>query len=131
MEAAWLLLQDAATWESIAGVDRVFDVRRAPDDTLAGYGFEATAAGTRYRGTAVVAESRRPTTMRLDIDAAEVGGWIRTDLRVDGGGVAITVTVRLEARGLLAGMFFPVLRSVVAKGLPTSVEDFAERIAEG
>ena len=127
---AWLRLQQAETWEAIPGVDRVFDARHDESGHLLDYAFEATAGGTRYQGTATVSDAHNPTLMHLDVEASEVSGWIRTELSPSADRLSITVTLRLEAKGFLATLFFGVLQSTVSKGLPQSVEEFAARLSE-
>ncbi|MFQ5967291.1 MAG: hypothetical protein ACE5MI_06725 [Acidimicrobiia bacterium] len=132
LEEAWRRLQKAATWEAIPGVDRVFEAHHDPEGNLLGFGFEATAGGTRYQGTAMVRAAHNPNLMKLDVDASEVKGWIRTELsEITNNRIAIVVTLMLEATGFLSTLFFNVLQSTVQKGLPQSVEEFAARLSEG
>ena len=131
LDRAWRRLQAGDTWEAIAGVDRVFDTKHRPDGTLESYRFSATAGGVRYQGSATVRVSESQRQMIVDIETSEVTGWISTVLtggNPDSG--TITVTVSLEARGLLSAVFFPVLVRVVEEGLPASVKDFVARLAD-
>ena len=132
LDRAWRRLQAGDTWEAIAGIDRVFDTKHRPDGTLESYRFSATAGGVHYQGSATVRAVESPHQMVLDIESSEVTGWISTVLtggNPDSG--IITVTVSLETRGILSAVLFPVLVRVVEDGLPSSVEDFVSRLADG
>lgn len=127
---AWAQLQVPQTWQAIPGVNEVFDPQFEPDRSLTAFLFRSTAAGTNYEGTATVVSADAPTAMSLAIDSSEVAAIVDTSLTdVGGGSVEIAVSIELESKGFLAGMFFPVVARVVENGLPESVQEFADRIS--
>ena len=53
----WGALQTAETWEGIAGIRGVHDVRHTDDGSLEGFAFHIEVAGMRFDGTATMAIS--------------------------------------------------------------------------
>ncbi len=129
-ETAWSHLQEAATWEALAGIDQVHDVVHDAGGQLVSYEFVALAGGKRYPGVATVVERERPTRMVLTIDSTEITGSITTDLHEDSP-LELVVALELRSKGLLSTMFFPVVTASVGNGFPTQVNEFAARVSAG
>lgn len=124
-DVVWAELQKPETWEAIGGVDRVHDPVIDGEGRLEGFSFEATAAGQPYPGLATPLAREEGRVIAWEIDTSEVEGVTRVELADEGGGSRITVTVDLESRSILAGVFFPVIASAIGNGLPGAVEAFA------
>lgn len=130
-ERVWERLQTADTWANIGPVDEVWDPVH-DGDVLRGYRWSATVGPTKYRGTARVVESTRPQRMRLELDAREMAGELITEITPNGDAATrITVTLRVESRGMLSTLFFPVVSEAVGNGLPAQVDRFAASLQPG
>lgn len=125
---AWAHLQEATTWEALAGIERIHNVVHDADGHLVSYEFDAIAGGKRYPGTARVIERKNPERMVLRIDSSEIDGDITTTL-ADDHPLELTVGLRLRSKGLLSTMFFPVVAASVGSGFPRQVDEFAARVA--
>lgn len=125
VEEVWASLDLPSTWESIGGVDRVFDPSIDGDGKLQGFSFDTVAAGRKYVGLATPHEREEGRLMSWRIKNSEVRGVTRVELASGGASTAITVTLEVESAGLLSGMFFPVIASAIGNGLPRAVDDFA------
>jgi len=124
-ERVWRALNLPATWEAIAGVDRVREPITDEDGSLRGFTFDTVVAGKSYVGTARPHERDEGRRISWEISNQEIRGVTRVDLTPDGPGTRITVTVDVESAGLMSRMFFPVVAATIGKGLPASVEEFA------
>ncbi len=130
-EQVWQRLQRAETWANIGPVDEVWDPVH-DGDALRGYRWSATVGPTKYRGTARVVESAPPERMRLELDAREMAGELVADIIPNGDAATrITVTLRVESRGMLSTLFFPVVSEAVGNGLPAQVDRFAASLQPG
>lgn len=125
IEEVWASLDLPSTWESIGGVDRVFDPRIDGDGKLQGFSFDTVAAGRKYVGLATPHERVDGRLMSWRIENSEVRGVTRVELAPGVASTAITVTLEVESAGLLSGMFFPVIASAIGNGLPRAVDEFA------
>jgi carbon monoxide dehydrogenase subunit G len=128
LERVWEALQRPDTWASIGGIDQVFG-EATDDQGLAGYGFELTVGGRRYRGNArrTSAEPERSIVMHLEI--SEMTGELEVILAPDGGHTKVQVSLTVESKGLLAAAFFPMIAGGIGAGLPGNVEAFVKRLA--
>ena len=124
-ELVWAALDKPETWEAIGGVDRVHDAVIDAEGRLEGFSFEASAAGQTYPGLATPRAREEGRVMAWEIDTSEVEGVTRVELADESGGTRLTVTVEVESRSILSGVFFPIIASAIGKGLPASVEAFA------
>ena len=129
LSTVWASLDEPATWESIGGVDRVFDPV-LDDGRLRGFSFETSVAGQRYLGTASPNERYEERKISWDIANSEIRGTTAVELAPHGDGTSITVTVQVESRSFLAGMFFPVIAGALGNGLPSAVDSFAASFAD-
>lgn len=127
---AWSHLQEAETWEALAGIERVHNVRHDADGQLISYEFDVIAGGKRYPGVATVTERHNPERMVLHIESSEIDGSITASL-ADDHPLELTVGLQLESKGLLSTMFFPVVAASVGNGFPRQVDEFAARVAAG
>ncbi len=131
LDDAWSALQRADTWEGIAGVDDVTDPTHGVDGQLTGFGFAATVSGLRYPGQAAVASASPPNEMRLELTTSEMSATIDVRLTASGETTRVQVALTVTSKSFLAGMFFPSIAAAIGRGLPTAVEDFANRLAAG
>lgn len=127
---AWAHLQEAETWEALAGIDRVHNVVHNDEGQLISYEFDAIAGGKRYPGVATVTERVNPDRMVLRIDSSEIDGNISTTL-ADDHPLELRVRLQLRSKGLLSTMFFPVVAASVGNGFPRQVDEFAARVSAG
>lgn len=127
---AWGHLQEAATWEALAGIDRVHNVIHDDAGHLESFEFDAVAGGKRYPGVATVTDRANPERMVLRIESTEIDGTITSTL-ADDRPLALHVSLTLRSKGLLSTMFFPVVAASVGSGFPKQVNAFAERVSAG
>lgn len=121
----WSALDRPHTWESIAGIDRVFDPEIDAQGRLRGFSFETVAGGKRYVGVASPHQRVEGETMAWQIANSEVRGVTSVGLARDGNRTAITVTLEVRSAGFLSSMFFPAIAKAIGSGLPRSVDEFA------
>ncbi|HEX6286378.1 MAG TPA: SRPBCC family protein [Acidimicrobiia bacterium] len=121
----WASLDEPETWEAIGGVDRVFNPTIDGDGRLRGFSFDTVAAGKRYVGVATPHRREEGRLMAWHIQNSEVRGITTVELDTHESQTAVSVTLEVESRGLLSGMFFPVIASAIGNGLPKAVDEFA------
>jgi carbon monoxide dehydrogenase subunit G len=127
-DEVWVALQDAATWEGIAGIRGVHDVRHTDDGLLDGFAFHTEVAGMRFDGTARVVRRTPPEAMTLDLDSKDLGARLAVRLKPADSVTTIVVGAELEARSMLVKMASGAVEGAVRKGLPREVEAFAGRL---
>ena len=125
VEEVWATLDEPATWESIGGVDRVFDPKVDEEGRLLGFSFDTIAAGRKYVGVATPDQRVEGEIMSWRIKNSEVRGVTKVELVAHNPGTAITVTLEVESAGLLSSVFFPIIAGAIGTGLPRAVDDFA------
>jgi carbon monoxide dehydrogenase subunit G len=125
VDAVWAALDQPGTWESIGGVDRVFDPRRDGEGRLVGFSFDTVAGGRKYVGTASRQERVEGTRMGWNIQNSEMRGVTRVTLNPTETGTIVTVTLEVESVGLLSSVLFPIIAGAIGRGLPTAVEEWA------
>lgn len=130
LENAWRWLQDPNTWAGMAGVRDIDNVGRSPAGDLISFEFVAMVAGRPYAGLATTLTADFPHAMSLRIKSKELEGIVAAALTSsEEGGVLVEADLELEAKGLMASMFFSVITGVVGTGFPEQVEEFAGRLA--
>lgn len=125
----WASLDRPETWEAIGGVDRVFDPVIDEQGRLRGFSFDTVAAGKRYVGVATPHRREEHRLMSWHIQNSEVRGITTVELRPEESGTKVSVTLEVESRGLISGMFFPVIAGAIGNGLPTAVDEFARGLS--
>jgi carbon monoxide dehydrogenase subunit G len=125
VEEVWASLDEPSTWESIGGVDRVFDPKIDDQGRLAGFSFDTVAAGRKYVGVATPHQRAEGSVMSWRIENSEVRGLTKVELEPSNPGTAITVTLEVQSAGLLSSVFFPVIAGAIGNGLPRAVDEFA------
>jgi hypothetical protein len=125
IEVVWESLDRPETWESIGGVDRVFDPLIDSAGRLQGFSFDTVAGGRRYVGTATPHRRVEGHRMAWRIANPEVRGVTSVALASDSERTSITVSLEVESAGLLSGIFFPVITGAIGNGLPKAVDEFA------
>lgn len=126
----WDALDQAATWEGITGVDRVYDESRDESGRLAGFRFDSTAAGRKYIGTAKPGPRVEGKSLSWDIATSEIKGRVTVDLAGEGEDTRIDVTMRVESVSMMASLGFPMIASLIGNGFQKSVDDFAASLSE-
>lgn len=121
----WKALDEPLTWESIGGIDRVVDSVIDAEGRLQSFSFDTMVAGNPYRGEATAAGREELQMMAWNIENSEIAGLISVALSEPDQRTAIAVTLIVESKGMLAGMFFPVVSKAIGGGLPRSVDKFA------
>lgn len=125
IDQVWVSLDRPETWEAIGGVDRVFDPIIDAEGRLRGFSFDTVAAGRRYVGVATPNRRDEGRLMSWHIQNSEVRGTTTVELAAGEGGTIVSVTLDVESRGVLSGMFFPVIANAIGSGLPRAVDEFA------
>jgi carbon monoxide dehydrogenase subunit G len=128
IEAVWAKLDQPDTWESIGGVDRVFDPNVDDQGRLIGFSFDTVAAGRKYVGKATPNERVEGKLMAWNVHNSEVRGVTTVILDPTATGTVVTVVLEVESVGLLSSMIFPIIAGTIGSGLPRSVEEFAARL---
>jgi len=128
-ESAWQVLQQPETWGKIAGVERVYDARHSPDGVLRSYRFTVRAAGKAYEGTATTHDADAPTLMAVTIDTSEVIGTITVELApTNPGGIDMTASLKMQARGILSALIFPLIAAAVGSGFAAQIDEIGTRM---
>jgi hypothetical protein len=125
VDAVWAKLDQPETWESIGGVDRVFDPKIDDQGRLHGFSFDTIAAGRKYVGTATSQDRVEGRRIAWRIENPAIRGVTTVELRSKDGRTSITVLLQVQSASLLSSMFFPVIAGAIGSGLPEAVEDFA------
>lgn len=125
MEEVWAALDRPQTWESIWGVDRVYDPKIDDQGRLQGFSFETMAGGRRHVGFATPHERIEKTKMAWKIENSEIQGMASVGLTPSGAGTTITVTLEVESVGFLSTLLFPAIAGAIGGGLPQAVDEFA------
>jgi carbon monoxide dehydrogenase subunit G len=126
VDEVWNRLQAPETWESISGVDSVFEPRHNESGQLVGFKFTSTAAGRRYEGTATPGPREHEASLTWDIATSEIKGWVRVDLHPDDTVTRIKVTMHVEAVSMMASFGFPFIAAAIANGFQETADHFAE-----
>lgn len=132
LEHAWTVLQDPETWGLIAGVERVYDAHHSPDGTLRDYKFTVLTAGRTYEGQARTHNADRPSLMAVTIDTSEVIGTISVELGPSNpGGTDMTASLKMQPKGLLSAVVFPIISRAVGNGFAGQIDAIAARMETG
>lgn len=128
VDAVWLKLDDARTWEGITGVDEVFD--EVQDDTgrLSGFRFHSMAMGQRYTGNATPGPRDEGKSMTWNIKTPDLKGSVRVSLEAEGSETAVDVTMTAEPTSMMAKMGFPLITAAISNGFQESVDRFVEQL---
>jgi hypothetical protein len=123
----WAALQEAATWSGIGPIEDVWDPAHLPDDTLTGFSWSAHAAGRDWRGTAHAEVLEPGRTMAVHLESSEICGSLTTVIIPGNDGCTFTAGLTIEPVGLLATMFWGVVRGAITDHFAEHVDDFAAR----
>jgi len=129
IEEVWASLDRPETWEAIGGVDRVFDPIIDEGGRLRGFSFDTMAAGRHFVGVATPHRREEHRLMSWHIQNSEVEGITSVELATRESGTSVSVRLKVESRGVLSGMFFPVIASAIGNGLPRAVDEFASALS--
>ncbi len=120
----WGALQDPDTWAALGPITAVWGAEFADDGHLAGFRWSADGP-RKIEGSAATLQALEPELMVMSLDASEVVGTLTTELQPNGQGTMLTVVLSVEAKGMLATLFFSVISEALGRGLPGQVEGFA------
>lgn len=126
-DAVWTALQDAATWEGIAGIRGVHDMTHT-DGLLESFDFHIEVAGMRFDGTASVVKRTPGEAMTLDLDSKDLGARLAVRVKPDEAASKLVVGAELTPKSMIVKMAFPAVEKAVQGGLPREVEAFAGRL---
>lgn len=130
MDEVWAALQTAATWEGIAGIRGVHDVRH-DGELLEAFAFHIDVAGMRFDGEATVASRRPSEAMTLRLESRDLGARLAVRLAPNGDRTTLAVGAELQPRSMLVKMAFGSVERSVRNGIPREVEAFATRLSAG
>jgi hypothetical protein len=117
-------LEQADTWKGLGPIDTVWDAR-FEGERLAGFRWSARAAGKTFEGTADRIGIEEVEPMRLNLESSDVTGTITVDLATEGAGSTMTVTMTVQSKSFMAGMFWGIISDALRTGLPDQVDAFA------
>ena len=129
-DTIWTRLQEAETWSGLGPIDDVWDAAHREDGVIDGYRWAATAGGRRWEGTARTAEVITGEKLTLSLRSSEMRGTLTTDISPNGGGSHLTVTMRVEAVGMLSTLFWNVVKTALDHGLSKQVEAFGAQFSD-
>ncbi|HSL82972.1 MAG TPA: SRPBCC family protein [Thermoanaerobaculia bacterium] len=127
-DRAWAALQDAATWDGLGPIAGVWDAAHGEDGGLRSFRFRAAVAGRSFEGTARAAATRPGEEMTLRLDTGEVRAVLTAALSAAGDGTGVAVRLDVEPAGMLATLFWRVVRDAVASEFAPQVEALASRL---
>lgn len=125
IETVWATLDRPETWESISGIDSVFDATVDHDGRLRGFSFDTEISGKSYAGQAAPLRRTEGKEIAWSVRNSEVKGSLEVQLAPADGGTQITVGLTVQSASFLAGVLFPAIAGAIGNGLPQAVEDFA------
>ena len=125
----WATFDNPTTWESIGGINEVYDARFSSTGQLEGFSFDTEVVGKKYVGTATPAQRVEGSVMGWHVRNSEIKGQLRVQLTDESPGTRIEVTLDVESVGFMSGMFFPVIANTIGSGLPSTVDAFAQGFA--
>lgn len=125
----WEALQEAATWAEIGPIDEVFDARHDDEGDLTGFTFQTGAAGRTWEGTARRTAAQPGEHVEFALATGEIRARVGVSLAEDSGGTKITVRLEAESAGMLATLFWGVVREAIAAEMPGRVDRFAAGFA--
>ena len=125
----WEALQDAATWGSIGPIDEVFDATHEEDGTLTGFGFRTSAAGKTWDGTARRVAVEAGERVEFALTTSEIKARLSIDLTDTGDHADLAVRLEAEPAGMLATLFWGVVREAITSDFTRRVDQFAAGFA--
>ena len=127
----WDALQDAGTWGGIGPIDEVFDAAHEEDGTLTGFGFRTTAAGKTWDGTARRVAAEPGKRVEFALTTGEIKARLAIDLTDESDHTTIAVRLEAEPAGMLATIFWGVVREAITADFTRRVDEFAAGLAAG
>lgn len=121
----WGALQSAATWGGIGLIEAVWDEEHDEAGGLRSYRFRTSAAGRTWEGTASTVAAVPGERMEMTLSTREVSGRIEVTLTPEGEDSEVAVRLEVEPAGMLATLFWGVIREAIASGFERQVDHFA------
>jgi hypothetical protein len=121
----WPTLQDAATWAAVGPISEVWDAEHDDEGALRSFRFRTEAGGRSWEGTARTVVAEAPEKMDLVLSTDEIRGRVGVELGLDGKRTLVSVRLEVEPAGMLATLFWSVVRQAISTGFKDGVEDLA------
>ena len=126
----WEALRDAETWARIGPIDEVFDARHDDDGALAGFAFRTSAAGKTFDGSARRAASDEGSSLEFALATSEIRARVSIEIESVPDGTSIAVRLEAEPAGMLATLFWGVVRETITSDFTRRVDEFAEGLGD-
>jgi hypothetical protein len=86
-------------------------------------------AGRAYEGVAKTHHADEPSLMAVTIDTSEVTGTITVELSPSNpGGTDMTASLKMQPKGLLSVVVFPIITRAVGGGFAEQIEAIGARM---
>ena len=121
----WDALQAAEAWGAMSLIDSVSDAVQDEEGRLVSFQFTTTAGGRTWAGTAKAVAAVPGEHMDLTLATKEIRGRIGIELTNESGQTAVSVRLEVEPAGMLATLFWGVVREAITNGFNRQVEEFA------
>lgn len=121
----WDALQSAETWGGIGLIDSVSDEQLGEDDGLRSFAFVTSAGGRTWEGTARTVTAVPDERMELSLITKEIRARISLDLTPEGDQTLVSARLEAEPAGMLATLFWGVVRETISSGFAQQVDAFA------
>jgi carbon monoxide dehydrogenase subunit G len=121
----WDALQTAEVWSGMSLIDSVTDPIQDDEGRLVSFQFTTTAGGRTWEGTAKTVAAVSGERMELTLTTKEIRGRIGIELTPETGQTNVSVRLEVEPAGMLATLFWGVVREAITNGFNRQVEQFA------
>lgn len=121
----WDALQAAEVWGGMSLIDSVSDAVQDEEGRLVSFQFTTTAGGRTWAGTAKTVVAVSGERMYLTLITKEIRGRIGIELINEAGQTTVSVRLEVEPAGMLATLFWGVVREAITSGFNRQVEQFA------
>ncbi|MCJ7726430.1 MAG: SRPBCC family protein [Acidimicrobiia bacterium] len=121
----WDALQTADAWGGMSLIDSVSEEAHDEAGRLVSFRFTTTAGGRTWEGTARNVSSVPGEHMDLTLNTKEIRGRMGIELAPEGGQTTVAVRLEVEPAGMLATLFWGVVREAITTGFNRQVEEFA------
>ena len=127
----WDALQNPEVWAGIGLISKVWDPRQEEDGRLISFDFRTEAAGKTWDGVARVVTARPGEAMDLALTTQEIRARIGVEMIQASGTTSMSVRLEVEPAGMLATIFWGVVREAISKGFRAEVDALAGGLSAG
>jgi len=121
----WDALQTAETWGGIGLIDSVSAEQHDDEGHLTSFQFTTSAGGRTWEGTARTVSSTPGERIELALVTKEIRGRVSIDLTPDADHSLVSVRVEVEPAGMMATLFWGVVREAITSTFNHQVDEFA------